>query len=40
MFDMERLNLKKLHVVEVKEHYQVKISNMFADLENWWQWWW
>jgi hypothetical protein len=29
-FDMERFNLKELNDVEVKEHYQVKISNKFA----------
>jgi hypothetical protein len=27
MFDMERFNLKKLNNMEVKEQYQVKISN-------------
>jgi len=31
---MERFNLQKLNDVEVKEQYQVKISNMFATLEN------
>jgi hypothetical protein len=31
---MERFNLKKLVDTEVKEQYQVKISNKFADLEN------
>jgi hypothetical protein len=30
---MERFNLKKLNDVEVKEKYQVKISNRFAALE-------
>jgi hypothetical protein len=29
-FDMERLNLKELNNVEVKEQYQVKIANRFA----------
>jgi type II secretory pathway component PulK len=33
-FDMEELSLKKLNDVEVKEQYQVKISNRFAALEN------
>jgi hypothetical protein len=31
---MKRVNLKKLNDVEVKEQYQVKISNSFAALEN------
>jgi hypothetical protein len=29
-FDMERFTLKKLHDVQVKEQYQVTISNRFA----------
>jgi hypothetical protein len=33
-FDVVRFNLKKLNDVEVKEQYQIKISYMFADLEN------
>jgi hypothetical protein len=33
-YDMERINLKKLNDVEVKEQYQVKISNRFAAVEN------
>jgi hypothetical protein len=33
-FDMGRVNLKRLNKVAVKEHYQVKISNRFAVLEN------
>jgi hypothetical protein len=33
-FDMKILNIKKLNDVEVKEEYQVKISNRFAALEN------
>jgi hypothetical protein len=33
-FDMERFNLKRLNDMEVKEQYQIKISNRFADLEN------
>jgi hypothetical protein len=32
-FYMERFNLEKLNNVEVKEHYQIKISNRFAALE-------
>jgi hypothetical protein len=31
---MEGFNLKKLNDVEVKEQYQVKISNRSAALEN------
>jgi hypothetical protein len=31
---MERLNLEKLNVVEVKEQYLVKISNRCAAFEN------
>jgi len=34
-FDVEKCNLKKLNDVEVKEQYQIKISNKFADFENW-----
>jgi hypothetical protein len=34
-FDLERFHLKKLHdIIEVKEKYQVEISNRFAALEN------
>jgi hypothetical protein len=29
-FDMERFNLKKLNDTEIKERYQVEISNSFA----------
>jgi hypothetical protein len=32
-FDLERFDLKKLDNVEVKEKYQVEISNRFAALE-------
>jgi Tfp pilus assembly protein PilO len=32
--DMERFNLKKLNDMEVKDQYQVKISNRFVALEN------
>jgi len=32
---METFNLQKLNDVEVKEQYQIKISNKFADFENW-----
>jgi hypothetical protein len=32
--DLERYDLKKLNDVEVKEKYQVEISNRFADLES------
>jgi hypothetical protein len=31
--DLERFDLKKLDDVEVKEKYQVEISNRFAALE-------
>jgi hypothetical protein len=35
MFDVEELNLKKLNdAEEVKEQYQVEISDRYADLEN------
>jgi hypothetical protein len=33
-FDLERFDLKKLNVLEVKEKYQVEISNRFATLES------
>jgi hypothetical protein len=33
-FDLERFDLRKLDDVEVKEKYQVEISNRFAALEN------
>jgi hypothetical protein len=33
-FELERLDLKKLDDVEVKEKYQVEISNRFAALES------
>jgi hypothetical protein len=33
-FHMERFNLENLHDGEVKEQYQVKISNTFPALEN------
>jgi len=33
-FDMERMNLRKLNDLEVKEWYQVKVSNSFEALEN------
>jgi hypothetical protein len=32
-FDLERFDLKKLDDIEVKEKYQVEISNRFATLE-------
>jgi hypothetical protein len=32
--DIEKFNVKKLNDVEVKQQYQVKISNRFAALEN------
>jgi hypothetical protein len=33
-FDVERFNLKKLSELEVREQYQIKISNWFTALEN------
>jgi hypothetical protein len=33
-FDLERFDLKRLDDVEVKEKYQVEISNRFAALES------
>jgi hypothetical protein len=32
-FHMERINLKKLNKVEVKEKYRIEVSNRFAALE-------
>jgi hypothetical protein len=32
--DLERFDLKKLNDIEVKEKYQVKISNRFAAVDN------
>jgi hypothetical protein len=33
-FDMQRFYIRKLNDAEVKEKYQVKITNRFAVLEN------
>jgi hypothetical protein len=33
-FDTQRFDLRKLNDAEVKEKYQVKITNRFATLEN------
>jgi hypothetical protein len=33
-FDLERFDLRKINDVEVKEKYQVEISNTSVDLEN------
>jgi len=33
-YDVDRLNLRKLSELEVTKHYQIKISNRFAALEN------
>ena len=33
-FDVERFNLQKLSKLDVGKHYQIKISNRFAVLEN------
>jgi hypothetical protein len=32
--DMEGFNLRKLNELEVRKQYQIKISKMFAVLEN------
>ena len=33
-FDRQRFNLRKLNEPEVREEYQIKITNRFAALEN------
>jgi hypothetical protein len=33
-FELERFDLKKLDDIEIKEKYQVEISNRFAALES------
>jgi hypothetical protein len=33
-FDGEKFNLRKLNELEVKEKYQIEITNRFAALEN------
>jgi len=33
-FDRQRFNLRKLNESEVREHYQIEVTNMFAALEN------
>jgi hypothetical protein len=33
-FDTQRFNLRKLNNAEVKEQYQIKMSDMFAALGN------
>jgi len=33
-FDRQRFNLRKLNEPEVRERYQIKITNRFAALEN------
>ena len=33
-FDTQRFNLRKLNEPEVREQYQIEITNMFAALEN------
>ena len=33
-FDMERFHLRKRNKMEVIKHFHIKISNMFAALEN------
>ena len=33
-FDRQRFNLRKLNEPEVREHYQIEITNKFAALEN------
>jgi hypothetical protein len=34
MFDRQRFNLRKLNEPEVREQYQIEITNRFAALEN------
>jgi len=34
MFEGERFHLRKLKVLEVKEKYQIEITNRFAALQN------
>jgi len=31
---VERINLRKLNELDIRKQYQIKISNMFAALEN------
>ena len=31
---MERINLRKLNELDIRKQYPIKISNMFAALEN------
>jgi hypothetical protein len=38
-FDMQRFDLRKLNDAEVKEQYQVKITNRFPALENFMKMW-
>jgi hypothetical protein len=33
-FDVERLHIRKLNVLEVRKQYQIEITNRFAALEN------
>jgi len=33
-FDRQRINLRKLNESEVREQYQIEITNSFAALEN------
>jgi len=33
-FDRQRFNLRKLNEPEVREHYQIEITNRFAPLQN------
>ena len=33
-FERQRFNLRKLHELEVRKQYQIKITNRFAALEN------
>jgi hypothetical protein len=33
-FDGERFNLRKLNELEIREQYQIEISNRFAALDN------
>ena len=33
-FDVERFNLRKLNMLEVRKQFQIEITNRFAALEN------
>jgi len=33
-FDGERLNLRKLNELEIRNHYEIEVTSRFAALEN------